>query len=146
MTNREFYNVIINGNGSVTDKNADGTKGEVRTIDLMIDGSINPEIIEFAKESVTKLDNKNANRKDSKATLEKRAEDELKMEILLNAMQSGTTYSSAMLTEMVQEDLPEIKQSKVTALLKKLAENGKISTVQGFKPAKGKSKCTGYIK
>lgn len=146
MTNREFMNIIINGNGTVTDKNADGTKAGTRTIDLMADGVINAEIVEFAKEAIVKLDNKNANRKDSKATIAKKEEDSKKMAIILNAMESGTTYSSAMITELVKSELPEIKREKVTALLKKMVDSGEITSVAGFKPAKGKSKCTGYTK
>ena len=146
MTNREFMNIIINGNGTVTDKNADGTKAGTRTIDFMVDGVINTEIIEFAKEAIVKLDNKNANRKDSKAKIAKNEEDAKTIAVILNAMESGTTYSSAMVTEMIEEQYPKIKQAKVTALLKKMVDSGEITSVAGFKPAKGKSKCTGYTK
>ena len=89
MTNREFFNTIVNGTATI--KEADG----FRTINLIVDGAINPEIVEFAQTSINKLDEKNEKRKNSPAKQKKSAENEELIGQIYDLMKEGRTYTSS---------------------------------------------------
>lgn len=124
MTNREFYTAIINGN--VTD-----------------------EIVEFARASIVKLDNKNSARKDKSAEKKATVDEPLKTAIY-NAMEEGTTYTSAVVASefgIVIDEKP-ITTSKASVLLKALVTDGKVvETPEPVKVIGGKGrKVKGYVK
>lgn len=95
MTEREFYNAVINAEG------------------------INPELAEYAKAGIAKLDAKNAKRKNT-PTKEQIANEGLKTEIL--ALLSANP--------MVASDIGKalgVSTQKASALCSLLAKEGKVS-------------------
>ena len=139
MTQREFFNIIINGNGKVTDKNADGTKAGERTISLMENGALNTEITAYVSEQLTKLDDRNANRKD-KPTEKQKKLIELS-DTILAEMETEVTYTAGQLAEKYG-----VNTQTITPAMKRLVDSGAVEVIDKYKPAKGKSKCKGYIK
>ena len=142
MTLREFYNIIINGNGTVTDKNEDGTKAETRSITLMNeDGTINPEIIAYAQTSVDKLTERNANRKASKSELAKAEERNSIANQIYELMENERTYTCGEISAVIGKNTQSL-----TPILTRMVDEGRIERIDNFKPAKGKSRCKGYVK
>lgn len=141
MTQRELYNIIINGNGTVTDKNEDGTRAGQRTINLIEDGVINPEIIAYAQASIDKLNDRNSNRKASPSELAKATERTELDEQILNLMEGERTYTCNEIATATGKNTQTI-----TSAFNRLMADGKVTRIDNYKPAKGKSKCKGYVK
>ena len=141
MTQREFFNIIINGSGSITDKKDDGTKDGTRTIDLLIDGAISPELKSYAEEAIAKLDNRVANRKTAPSQLKKIEERKEIISQVLDFMEDGATYTCGELAKQIDKST-----QMLTPILKTMVENGQLNQIDGYQPAKGKSKCKGYTK
>ena len=135
MTNREFFNTIVNGTATI--KEADG----FRTINLVVNGAINPEIVEFAQTSINKLDEKNEKRKNSPAKQKKSAENEELINQIYDFMTEGRTYTSSEIATALDKTT-----SKISAMFKVMVSEDRVTVVDGYKPEKGKSKVKGYIK
>ena len=111
-TSREFFNAVITGN------------------------TITPEMVEFAKTAISKMDTKNANKRSTKSPTQV-ANDDLKNQILEfmgeNGKQSAKTVA----------DNFSLSTQKVTALFKQLVDDGKV-TVSKEKFANSSTKVNVY--
>lgn len=118
MTNREFYQAVINAD-------------------------INPEMNAFAEELINKLDKKNSNRKPTKT---QQANEVYKNDILDN-LADGTVHTAKMITDFLNEKYPDLDElistQKVSALLTQLVKNGGITVIENFKDSK-KNRVKGY--
>ena len=122
MTNREFFNAIINGVASVK---AGKTKdAEVNTLPVFTvneDGTVTvaDEIVEFAKAELVKIDEKNSKKKNSLSDAQKENV-RLANEIFYN-LEAGKSYVAKEVATIM-----EISTQKASALLKKLVEVDKL--------------------
>jgi hypothetical protein len=112
MTNREFYQAVINAN-------------------------INGEMNAFAQELINKLDKKNSNRKPTKIQV---ANETYKNDILDN-LADGAIHTAKMLTDYLNEKYPDLDEpittQKVSALLTQLVKNDNdILVIENFKDSK----------
>ena len=134
MTQREFFNAIVNG-GSYTYENK---KNETVTINIFNeDGTFTDTAVEFAKERIAALDRANDNRKNgtsktAQATAEKRQR-------IFDGMEFDKTYTA----KEIFETFGLKSTQEATGLLSKI--DGLV--VAGFSPT-GKKKDTvkGYTK
>lgn len=116
MTNREFYNAVIEGN--VTD-----------------------EMIEFARDAVAQLDATNEKRRAKVA--EKAAEKAAEKEPLRQAIFACVTDEPKTATMLIDEAGLELKPQSIPSLLKPLVEAGEIEKVDV--KIKGKGTQRGYV-
>ena len=122
MTNREFFNAIINGVASVK---AGKTKdAEVNTFPVFTvneDGivTVAKEIVEFAKAEIVKLDEKNSKKKGSLSDAQK--ENSRLADEIFDTLEAGKSYVAKEVATIM-----EISTQKASALLKKLVEAGKL--------------------
>ena len=112
MTNREFFQNVINAN-------------------------INDEMNDFARGLIDKLDKKNENRKPTKT---QEANEVYKNDILDN-LADGAIHTAKMLTDYLNEKYPDLEESistqKVSALLTQLVKDGNdILVIENFKDSK----------
>ena len=118
MTNREFYQAVINAN-------------------------IDDEMNAFAQELINKLDKKNNNRKPTKTQV---ANETYKNDILDN-LADGEIHTSKMITDYLNEKYPDLDEpittQKTSALLTQLVKNGGITVIENFKDSK-KNRVKGY--
>lgn len=115
MTNREFYQEIINAN-------------------------INDELTEFATASIEKLDHTNSLRK--AATAKKAKEREAERAPIRNAIMAIMTTEPKTATTLIAESGVEIKPQAMPSLLKGLVEDGTV--VKSDVKVTGKGKQRGY--
>lgn len=111
MTNREFFNAVIKAN-------------------------INPEVTEMATSLLTKLDEKNAKRKNTETKEQK--ENKVLMEKILANLSAGTPTSASVLGGSLG-----VSTQKASALCVLLEKEGKV-VVTEIK-IKGKGKVKGYL-
>ena len=111
MTNREFFNAVIKAN-------------------------INPEVTEMATSLLTKLDEKNAKRKNTETKEQK--ENKALMEKILANLSAGTPTSASVLGGSLG-----VSTQKASALCVLLEKEGKV-VVTEIK-IKGKGKVKGYL-
>ena len=111
MTNREFFNAIIKAN-------------------------INPEVTEMATSLLTKLDEKNAKRKNTETKEQK--ENKVLMGTILANLSAGTATSASTLGAILG-----VSTQKASALCVLLEKEGKV-VVTEIK-VKGKGKVKGYL-
>lgn len=114
MTQREFLNVVVNGTGTISFKNENGNimYKEVTRDD--------PEITEFAKAKVARLDEVNSARK-AKSSEENKEFYNSFTEKFFSTVEVGKEYTSTEIAELVDE-----KPGKVTRILGTLADEGRI--------------------
>ena len=109
MTNREFYNAVIEAN-------------------------VNDELTAFATTALEQMDSRLATRRSTESKAQK--ENTLLAENLFNVMEAGTTYTAAMLGEML-----EVSTAKATNVAKTLLAQGKVEVSEvkqsGKRPVKG---------
>ena len=117
MTNREFYNAVI-------------------------EGTLTDEMIEFAREAVAQLDHTNELRRAKQA--EKSAEKAAEKEPLRNAIFACVTDEPKTATMLIDEAGLELKPQSIPSLLKPLIENGQITKVDV--KVKGKGTQRGYVR
>ena len=112
MTNREFYNAIANG-------------------------TMNDEIKAFAKDAITKMDERNAKRssKPSKTSVENAPIKESIIEFISNR-------NEFCIASAIAEAL-EISTSKASALCRQLVADGKLVEKEAKIPKQGKRKAYG---
>ena len=95
-TAREFYNAIVNGS------------------------AITPDMVDFAKSAIEKMDNKNAHRRStlSKAQV---ANEGIKTDIIEYMTENGKQSAKSL------ADYFEVSTQKISALMKQMVDTGKIS-------------------
>lgn len=117
---------------------ANATMTNRQFLTAIVEGKVTPEIVEYAKAQIVKLDEKNAKRRET-GTANQRANEGIK-EAILGAMEAGVTYTAA---EIVTFGIDGITSTqKVSPLMSQLSDTGKI-TISEVK-IKGKSKVKGY--
>lgn len=97
MTNREFFEKVVNGN------------------------EITEEMREFAKKGIQKLNDRNSNRKLSKAEQKRREENEQFAEKFLEYIVNHEVATAKELGEQF-----EVSTQKASAIAKMLEKNGKV--------------------
>lgn len=115
MTNREFYQAVINAN-------------------------INDELTAFATAGIEKLDHTNSLRKD--VTAKKAQEKEAERAPIRDAIMAVMTTESKTATTLIEEAGVEIKPQAIPSLLKDLVESGTV--VKSDVKVTGKGKQRGY--
>ena len=115
MTNREFYQAVINAN-------------------------INDELTAFATAGIEKLDHTNSLRKDAAA--KKALEKEAERAPIRNAIMAVMTTEPKTATTLIAESGVEIKPQAIPSLLKGLVEDGTV--VKSEVKVTGKGKQRGY--
>ena len=115
MTNREFYQAVINTN-------------------------INDELTAFATASIEKLDHTNSLRKD--ATAKKAQEKEVERAPIRDAIMAVMTTDPKTATTLIAESGVEVKPQAIPSLLKGLVEDGTV--VKSDVKVTGKGKQRGY--
>ena len=115
MTNREFYQAVINAN-------------------------INDELTAFATAGIEKLDHTNSLRKD--ATVKKTQEREAERAPIRDAIMAVMTTEPKTATTLIAESGVEVKPQAIPSLLKGLVEDGTV--VKSDVKVTGKGKQRGY--
>ena len=113
MTNREFYQAVINA-------------------------EVNDELTAFATEAITKLDHTNELRKEAAA--KKAAEKELEKAPIRDAIVACITDEPKTASALIAEAGVEIKPQAIPSLLKGLVEAGTLSKVDVKVKGKGTQK------
>lgn len=100
-------------------------------LENVIGGNLTDEVKEFAQGRLTALDEKNANRKVSKAQLEKQAKDAELRTRILNLMEVGKEYKASDVLALILAEWTETDErfsvNKIGAQLKKLAEGPEVA-------------------
>lgn len=120
-------------------------------LEAVIAETANEDIKAFALASIDKLDTKNANRKSSKAALDKIAENDAIKTVILDILTAaGTVMSAGQLAVAVADkgvkdkDGNAYSTSKISSLAGQLADEGELEVDAKFKPEKGKGTVKGY--
>jgi hypothetical protein len=120
-------------------------------LEAVIAETANEDIKAFALASIDKLDTKNANRKSSKAALDKIAENDAIKAVILDILTaSATVMSAGQLAVAVADkgvkdkDGNAYSTNKISALAGQLADEGELDVDEKFKPEKGKGAVKGY--
>ena len=90
--------------------------------------SANPTFVAYAKHELELLDKKNENRTPSKTQVR----NEVLKEEILNLMAEETSYTCTQIVKMLDEEEVQSTQ-KGTALLKSLADDGKVEIIRDKK-------------
>lgn len=124
MTQREFFNAIVNGTLVVKEKDESGniTENE-RSIFTENGFELTEEIKDFASTLIKKLDEKN--RKRSEGMTAKQKDNEVIKEDILSLMSDGEKRSAKMITDII-ENIKSTQQA--SALLKQLVDSGKLTS------------------
>lgn len=126
MTQREFFNAIVDGTLIIKEKN---DKGEIVKNERSIfdnDGfNLTDEIKDFARDFIKKLDDKNDKRKENLSAKQKN--NEVIKESILELMQDGEKRSAKMIVDII-EALPHTQ--KASPLLKQLVDSGKLTSTE----------------
>jgi len=140
MTQREFFNAIVNGTLIVKEKDESGNVTEnERSIFTENGFELTEEIKDFASALIKKLDEKN--RKRSEGMTAKQKDNEVIKEDILSLMSDGEKRSARMITDTI-ESIKSTQQA--SALLKQLVDSGKLtSTIE--KIGGSSSKVKAYV-
>jgi predicted HTH transcriptional regulator len=84
---------------------------------------ITTDMVDFAKSAIEKMDSKNKNRRET-MTKEQEANEVMKSDILTYMKENGRQSAKSL------ADYFEVSTQKISALMKQLADNGKITTVR----------------
>jgi len=124
MTQREFFNAIVNGTLIVKEKDESGniTENE-RSIFTENGFELTEEIKNFASTLIKKLDEKN--RKRSEGMTAKQKDNEVIKADILSLMSDGEKRSAKMITDII-ENIKSTQQA--SALLKQLVDSGKLTS------------------
>ncbi len=98
-TAREFYNAIVNGS------------------------AITPDMVDFAKSAIEKMDNKNAHRRStpSKAQV---ANEEIKTDIITYMTENGRQSAKSL------ADYFDVSTQKISALMKQMVDSGTVTVIK----------------
>lgn len=124
MTQREFFNAIVNGTLVVKEKDENNniTENE-RSIFTENGFELTEEMKEFASALIKKLDEKN--RKRSEGMTAKQKDNEVIKEDILSLMSDGEKRSAKMIADII-ENIKSTQQA--SALLKQLVDSGKLTS------------------
>lgn len=98
--------------------------------DVVLENGITPTMaVKYCEKEVENLNKKNTSKSTSKATLEKRAKDEVLQNAIYNAMAQDTPYNCATIRNICPEvsDYATISASKLSYLLTDMINKGKIT-------------------
>lgn len=124
MTQREFFNAIVNGTLIVKEKDESGNVTEnERSIFTENGFELTEEIKDFASTLIKKLDEKN--RKRSEGMTAKQKDNEVIKADILSLMSDGEKRSAKMITDTI-ESIKSTQQA--SALLKQLVDSGKLTS------------------
>jgi len=124
MTQREFFNAIVNGTLIVKEKDESGNITENECSIFTENGfELTEEIKDFASTLIKKLDEKN--RKRSEGMTAKQKDNEVIKEDILSLMSDGEKRSAKMITDII-ENIKSTQQA--SALLKQLVDSGKLTS------------------
>ena len=143
ITMRAFMTAMVTGELVINTKNE---KDEVIQITKSIfneDGTLIPEIAEYANEQIVKIDKRNETRSKKGASKKtpKQIENDTLRETILSMMEVGVTYTSR---DIIDFEIEGVASSqKVTALMKGLVAEGKVIANQ-VKTEGSKGKVKGY--
>lgn len=107
VTNRDYFNMIIE----------------------MARANENNDMVEWANHQIELLDNKKANKKPSKATLEKRAENERLADVLYEIIANSTDKAMNIAEIKAYDDFAELTSSKIAVIAGILIARGDIEKV-----------------
>lgn len=133
MTNREFFNALVNGTLITKEKNEKGEMIENERSIFDENGfNLSDEIKAFASECITKLDNKNKKRSKNLTTKQK---DNISIKDNILSLMTDNEKRSA---KMIADEY-NISTQKASALLKQLVDNNKLTvTVEKFNGSSSK--------
>ena len=117
---------------------ANATMTNRQFLTAIVEGKVTPEIVEYAKAQIEKLDEKNKKRRET-GTANQRANEGIK-EAILGAMEAGVTYTAAEIVALGIEGITSTQ--KVSPLMSQLSDAGKVTTSEV--KIKGKGKVKGY--
>lgn len=101
--------------------------------------NVNERLTAYANEQITKLDERNEARK---GKLTPKQENALKLsETIYAEMENDTTYTAGQLAVKYSTNTQTI-----SPIMKKLAEQDKVTVIEGYRAQKGQSRCLGYVK
>ena len=135
MTNREFFNALVNGTLVVKEKNENGEIIENERSIFDENGfNLSDEIKAFASASIMKLDEKN--RKRSEGMTAKQKDNATIKDNIFTLMSDGEKRSAKMIADNF-----DISTQKASALLKQLVDNNKLTaTTEKFNGSSSKVK------
>ena len=141
LTARMFFNGFLNGEYTVG--RGENTKTIAATDE---EGNFTEEMINYAKEAIKKLDNKNANRSPSS---NQKINENIKNAIL-DYMETESVYTAPELAKAMDKDFgtdeKPITSQKIIPLMAQLAESGEVIIIEGYRPKLSNNKLGGKVK
>ena len=143
MTQREFYTLILKGEGTSTvTENGKRTVSKVKLYGE--DGKFTAKVLDYAQSQIDALDDKNAKRKDSKSEKDKKSANESLAQAILASFEVGKTYTATELGKKFSTAENTVSAQKVTAVIKPLVQSGAIAVTEKYRANKGDNPCKGY--
>ena len=95
-------------------------------LNMVIEGTINDKVINFAKEEVEKMDERNSSRKTSKAVTAKKEANARLTDIMVEIL---TAADEALSIEVIKtnEAFNELSTQKIASILSPLVKNGTVT-------------------
>lgn len=141
MTKREFLQAVIAI--AEMEKESDVTIPREKIVDktgnMYMEGVTMEKLVDFAKEEIAKLDQRNASRS-SKPTKAQIENEPIKRKIIELLTEVGEKYVASAIAEKL-----EISTQKASALCRQLVESGKLQVEEVKVPKKGKQKAYSVI-
>lgn len=131
MTNREFYTAIVTGTVVL---NA-GKENETQ-YPAYNEGDLIPELKEFAKAAIDKIDAKNEAAKGRKTTKKPNEANEALKDVLKAQFQTDNVYTAKWAADFLNENVEHVDPfttQKTTALLRQLVDEGTLTRLEGKK-------------
>ena len=120
MTNREFFEAIVNGFYSVKAKDGEILTGSICTED----GKLIDAIKDFAVESIEKINKRNAKRASTETKTQK--ENKMVKDMIFTVMEYGEFYSAKSIAESIG-----VSVQKASALLRQMVTDGILVVEDG---------------
>lgn len=120
MTNREFFEAIVNGSYSVKAKDGEILTGSIFTED----GKLIDAIKDFAAESIEKINKRNAKRASTETKTQK--ENKMVKDMIFTVMEYGEFYSAKSIAESIG-----VSVQKASALLRQMVADGILVVEDG---------------
>lgn len=110
--------------------------------DIANGSELTSEHIHFANKLLAQMNKKNS-AKSSTGGKNGEANSKL-MDNICEFMENGRTYTAKEIAKAMTTEENEVSTQKITALMGKLKDSGKITILDDYKPQGSKSKCKGY--
>lgn len=137
MTNREFYNALITGTVTLN-----AGKETETAYPAYENGVLIPELVEFAKAAVEKINAKNLAAKGKPRAKKPNEENEALKAEVTELVEAGTYVTAKVVTTKINEVHPEREEpypvQKIAAILKALVAEGVFTEKEGVKTGKPK--------